>query len=549
MWNRNSNFTTQAWIYSGLIVSIALIVAAYFWTTMMMDSLFAFRSPLKDTPPAAGLPAAPNSQSASKRVVFVLIDALRLDTSMDAAVMPALNSLREQGASAAMHSRPPSYSQPGYTTLLTGAWPEINDGPPINLETEEIPTFTQDDLFSAARRAGRKTAISGYEWFEKLVPQAAVDASFYTPGEDSAADRAVVDAALLWLRDGSYELLLIHIDQVDYAGHHEGGPRDPRWNEAAARADALLAEIAGEMNPGEDTLLIVSDHGQIPRGGHGGNEPVTLVEPFVLAGAGVKPGTYADMQMVDVAPTLAVLLGTNLPASGEGRPLLEMLAVSQSVQAAVEPVYESQQKAVAQAYREAIGMIPPTWTDETPGAEGIELAREARLARERLPRVMLAVLIALALGRLLWGIKADRSARLLGGLLYLVLFHLGYALVSGRTYSLSSQTGVNDLLLTAGGWAVAALALAAAVFIWRGGVLDLGNDERSAALMRFSMSVISLLLLPVLVSYALNGWLTSWTLPEFTSAFVSLLSTVQIMVVAAAGLALAWGMRRFRSIR
>ena len=543
MWNRNSNLKTQAWIYGGLIVSIALIVGGYFWATGMMDSLFAFRSPLKDTPPAAGMPAG---EAISKRVVFVLIDALRLDTSMDAAVMPVLGSLRDQGASALMHSRPPSYSQPGYTTLLTGGWPEINDGPAINLETEEIPTFTQDDLFSAARRAGRKTAISGYEWFEKLVPQAAVDASFYTPGEDQAADRAVMDAALPWLRDGSYELVLIHIDQVDYAGHHEGGPRDPHWNEAAARADALVAEIAAEMNLAEDTLLVVSDHGQIERGGHGGNEPVTLVEPFVLVGAGVKPGQYADVQMVDVAPTLAVLLGTNLPASGEGRPLLEMLSVNQETQVAVEPLYASQQKAVAQAYRDAVGMIPPAWTDETPGAEGIEMARDARLARERLPRVMLAVLIALALGRLLWGIKAERSARLLCGLLYLALYNLGYALVSGRTYSLSSQGGVNDLLITGGGWALAALVLSGAAFIWRSGVLRMGKDERSAALMRFSMSVIFFLLLPVLVSYALNGWLTTWTLPEFTSAFVSLLSTVQVLVVAAVGLALAWGARGLR---
>ena len=28
-----------------------------------------------------------------------------------------------------------------------------------------------------------------------------------------------------------------------------------------------------------------SDHGQIDRGGHGGNEPIVLLEPFVLAGA------------------------------------------------------------------------------------------------------------------------------------------------------------------------------------------------------------------------------------------------------------------------
>ena len=291
---------------------------------------------------------------------------------------------------------------------------------------------------------------------------------------------------------------------------------------------------------------MVSDHGQIDRGGHGGNEPVTLVEPFVLAGAGVKPGTYADIQMVDVAPTLAVLLGTNLPASGEGQPLLEMLNASEAVGSGVRLVFENQQKAVAQSFREAIGMIPPAWADETPGAKGIELARDARLSRERLPRVMLAGLLALALGRLMWGVRAERSACLLSGLFYLAIFSLGYLLVSGRTLSLSSQAGATDLLVTAGGWGLASFVLSAAVFIWRSGVLRLGKDERTAALMRFSLSLVFILLLPVLFSYALNGWLPVWTLPEFSSAFVSLLATVQILVAAAAGLVLAWGVKILR---
>ena len=76
-----------------------------------------------------------------------------------------------------------------------------------------------------------------------MIPQGAVDASFYTPGEDAAADRAVVDAALPWLRTNDHQFVLIHIDQVDYAGHHEGGPVDPRWDDAARRADDLLARL------------------------------------------------------------------------------------------------------------------------------------------------------------------------------------------------------------------------------------------------------------------------------------------------------------------
>ena len=165
-----------------------------------MDSVYAYRSPLHNTPPVPGEALGkPNTRS----VVIVLIDALRYDTSHESDVMPFLNQLRAEGASAMMHSRPPSYSEPGYTVLLTGAWPDLSDGPAINLDYAEIPTFTQDNIFSAAHRAGLLTAISGFNWFEKLIPQEAVSVSFYTAGEDQVADRQVTDAALPWLAEGS----------------------------------------------------------------------------------------------------------------------------------------------------------------------------------------------------------------------------------------------------------------------------------------------------------------------------------------------------------
>lgn len=107
-----------------------------------------------------------------------------------------------------MHSRAPSYSGSGYTVLFTGAWPDINDGPIINLPYEEIRTWTQDNLFSAVARAGQKTAVSGYYWFEKLIPRAAIYASFYTPGEDQSADQQVVDMALPWLADSRLSFII-----------------------------------------------------------------------------------------------------------------------------------------------------------------------------------------------------------------------------------------------------------------------------------------------------------------------------------------------------
>ncbi len=529
---------SRTWVAVGLALSLALLAGGYVWVTGTMDGMYAYRSPLKDRPPAPAESAAP---ALTRRVVMLLIDGLRYDTAQNETVMPALAGLRASAASARMHSRPLSFSQPGYATLLTGAWPELNDGPAVNLDRDLIPTITQDTLFSAARRAGLSTAVSGYDWFEKLLAPEDVTFSFYTPGEDAAADRQVVDAALPWLRARQGRLVLIHLDQVDYAGHHEGGPRDPRWNAAAARADGLLGEILAALDLSQDTLLVVSDHGHIDRGGHGGTDAITLLEPFVLAGSGVIPGQYGEVQMVDAAPTLAALLGINLPASTQGAPLLDALSLAPTGRAALEAASQAQQARLAADYRQAIGMLPPLWTDTTSGAQGIALAQAARLARERWPRAILAALTVLALGRLVFGSLPRRRLRLLAGLVYLMVFNLGYALVSAKTYSLSSFSGANDLLLTACGWGLAALLAAGAFYAWRAGLPLRRPAEMSAGLLELWTALALLLSLPILFSYALNGFQPTWILPEFVSAFVSLLAGVNLLVCGLTGVLLALG--------
>ncbi len=523
---------------AGIVVFLGLAVGAYFWATGLIDSIYAYRSPLKDTPPQPG-PAL--GQPATRRVVFVLIDALRYDTSLKADTMPVLNQLRQQGASARMNSRSPSFSEPGYTTLLTGAWPDISDGPAVNLDYADIPTWTQDNLFSAAVRAGLKTAVSGYYWFEKLIPQTAVSESFYTPGEDRAADRQVVDAALPWLETGKDQLILIHIDQVDYAGHHEGGPRDPRWDQAAKRADDLLGEVLAKLDLQKDTLLVASDHGQIDAGGHGGPEPINLVEPFVLAGAGVRPGTYGDIQMVDVAPTLAALLGTNIPAAAQGQALVQLLSLPQSSSNALPAAQVAQQSQLVTDYARAIGesITLPAATDVAAYQAALDAAHAARLGRERLPRAILsAILFLLPLVLILRHRRSTVLWFVGGALVFAALFNLRYAVLDGKTYSLSSVTGANDLIVycavTAGialtaAWLFASLGLG----LFRQAPLPAVRGAQGLAAM-----TIYLLLIPVLVHFSLNGITPTWTLPEFWSAFVALLSLVQILIVAVLGLVL-----------
>jgi hypothetical protein len=502
---------------------------------VMTHAVYEFRSPLATRPPAPGQPVG---EMLTRRVVLVLIDGLRDDTSRDARVMPFLNELRRQGASASMHSREPSRSQSGYATLLTGGWCEVSDAPARNVPAEQIYPWTADTLFAAAHRRGLKTAVSGLFWFERGLPKEVVDAGYYTHEADAAADAAVVEAGIGFLKRPDYQLVLLHIDQMDTAGH-QSGARAAAWRAAAARADEHVRQIVSTLDLKQDTVLVVSDHGHIDRGGHGGGDRVVLTEPFVLAGQGVQPGEHGQVEMIDVAPTLAVLLGVNIPASSQGKVLSRMLKLSPGQIGRVEAALEIQQRQLSEAYREAIGYS----AERVPGGETVssyqqqmQAARAGRLRDERLVRAPPA-LIALALPALLLLFRrpAGWGRIFVGAALYLVLFHLGYVFLAGRTYTISNFTGAKALGLST-------LLNTAITFgiAWVVTLVALGARRRAletAAETTLALILITLYLLafPVLLHYAYNGIRYSWALPEFKSFFLALLAAAQSLSVTLVG--------------
>ncbi len=527
------------WFVLGILGLPLVAIGAYFWAMGIFSALENYRSPLQAAAPA---PGAELGEPLTRRVVIVLMDALRYDTSTDAALMPVLNELRLEGASAIMTSRPPSFSAPGWTTLLTGAWPDINDSQPFNPpDDSSVRAFTQDDIFAAADRAGLNTAVSGYTWFEGMLANSGLDDGFYTPGEDNAADQEVVAAALPWLT-GDYQLILIHIDQIDYAGHHEGGPISPNWDAAAARSDALLGEIAAQLDLELDTLIVVSDHGQIDKGGHGGNEPVTMVEPFVAIGAGILPGQYSEMKMADVAPTLAVLLGTNIPASSQGRSLLEMLDVSPEQALSILEAEKTQQAGLLAVYTDVIGQ--PAEAEESEAVVSatqlaMEKARMSRLAQERIWRNMIALFLAIVPGYLLYVRKEKKALWMLGGaLVYLAVFHLRYLILDKNTYGLSWIPGLIDFVLYVAMTAGVALVLAWLVVMLGMRAYRLGPRQAAGSALGSVWFILYVLSIPILLNFAVNGVTATWTLPEFTVQYLGFFALAQVMFVSAIGLLL-----------
>ena len=527
----------RAPIIIGILICIIVLGVSYIWATGLMDSVYAYRSPLSNSPPLPGETLGlPNTRS----FVIVLIDALRDDTSSKTEVMPFLNQLRSEGASALMHSRPPSYSEASYTVLLTGAWPDISDGPAMNLDYADIPTFTQDDIFSAAHRSSLLTAVSGFNWFEKLIPQQAVSVSFYTAGEDQAADRQVTDAALPWLQEGKYQLVLVHLDQVDYAGHYEGGPIDPRWDAAATRSDDLLKEIASAMDLNQDTLLVISDHGQIDRGGHGGQDPIVLQEPFVMVGRGVIPGKYGDVQMVDVAPTISAILGTNIPATDQGHPRIEMFDFSLAQEDNINRALSPQQAQLVQAYQSAIGhpvTVAETGDVVSASQAGMDAARESVLDSQRLPRGIIAfVLVFLLIFVAAWYARPYDTWMLAGVVIYLIIFNIKYVLIDHKTYSLSSVIDATNLIASTAFTTLIALFVGWLVVILGTKIYQSRPRKAADLTLKFILFTLSILSIPIFVHYVINGATVTWTLPNFFFSFLGLLFLIQTLMVAVIGL-------------
>jgi len=192
-------------------------------------------------------------------------------------------------------------------------------------------------------------------------------------------------------------------------------------------------------------------------------------------------------------------------------------------------------------YTQAIGQ-PFELPDELSVAayqKALAEARSARLLRERLWRSFLALVLAVL--PLYWLVRRDKKMVWLaaGALIYTLAFHVLYAVVGGKTYSLSWVSSPEELLGFLVGISILSLAVAWVAVLLGLKLYRLAPSRAAGLVVGFVALTIYFLALPVLFSFSLNGAVVTWTLPHYRSAFLAFLSLMQIAYVAILGLVLA----------
>ena len=300
-----------------LVVLVGVCIAGFL--TQVGTRFTLYRSPF-----TAALPWGAAGPPLTERVVVCLVDGLRLDTSR---TLEPVNALRERGADWELTVPEPTLSIPLSHVIATGA-PQTTIGL-LHNRAPIGPGFyrTFGTIYTAAREAGLRTG-NVVTWKPGYPLAEFLDASHTLPGAPGAADDdALVPRVLdVLAQPDAPHLLWVHFDIVDRAGHVSGAA-SPAYRDAAQRTGDRIGAIAAAMDLSRETQIVTADHGHLDAGGHGGPEPETATVPCVLAGAGVTAGAVGHGAQVDLASTIAWLLGTPVPTHAEGWPLISALDV------------------------------------------------------------------------------------------------------------------------------------------------------------------------------------------------------------------------------
>jgi hypothetical protein len=524
----------------------------------------------------AQLPRGSSSEPLALRVVLIVVDGLRLDVSRK---LPNLNELRKDGADLAVKVGQPSLSYPGWTVISSGAWQEIS-GVTTNWYKGPVQA---DNLFKVASDSGLPAVAIGSPGWKKLFGPYLTEAmTVEEPPEEAPPEEwAKVDEETYRLASEALDkfssgFILIHFVGTDAMAHNYGGASRELLDEAL-RVDGFIGKLAQKLDFEKDVIIVTADHGHIDRGGHGGWEEVVLKVPLVLKGKPIRKGLYTEQTQADIAPTVAALLGIPYPVHSQGRPLLELIEASAEVKgrkglnAALQLAgfYDSYAKALGSSpfasgilskYREKLasgeeGSFEQFYRELQAKAAAV---RSARLWRERLARLPIALLLALV--PLLYLLNYRKRLRsLLIPLAFALLYFAFYnALFFGRGYnwSLSAfnteaqiKAFFNERLLDAAiSFVVAGLLLA--LFSWKKPVFE--AFERAVSYAFFTGYWI---LLQVLAFYWLYNYRFSWYIPDLKLGFKYYLDLLQMvpvgflsLIVAPLAILIGMGIRRWRKI-
>jgi predicted AlkP superfamily pyrophosphatase or phosphodiesterase len=223
----------------------------------------------------------------------------------------------------------PTVSSPNWASILMGAGPEqhgitSNEWQRDKFEIASVCKSALDptifpSMFGQIRegRANKVKLAAIHDWkdFGRLIEKSAADEVRHVLGSPQATD-----AAIAYWQQQQPNLLFVHLDDVDHAGHHDTWHSE-KYFAAVAIIDTLVGKLIDAVDLKKTDVFLVADHGGVGTK-HGGLTMVELEVPWISAGPHIpKTGEMKSRPVysLDTAPTVAALFDVKPNACWTGR--------------------------------------------------------------------------------------------------------------------------------------------------------------------------------------------------------------------------------------
>jgi hypothetical protein len=165
--------------------------------------------------------------------------------------------------------------------------------------------------------------------------------------------------------------------------------------------------------------------------------------------------------------------------------------------------------------------------------------RDGKEFAQRIPRAVVGALFLALVVFWLWkNWRKGAIGWIICGLAFALMFNYRYALWDGLTYSLASIIGVTELIMYIGITSAAALTVVWLVLFLNNGHFRLSPGEAALKVLGLVLTTAFINGLPAILSFVLNGIKLTWTLPNYLTEFLGLLSLIQVLIICGFGLLL-----------
>lgn len=285
---------------------------------------------------AAG-PGASNDFG-GKRVLIIGIDGMRSD-ALRAADAPNIAALSAQGVTTynaiaggilGTPTQQPTISGPGWCSITIGVWTDKhkivdNDFSPYTAAVaSDYPHFFQR-LKAAKPNSYLSSIVSWGPIEDQIVGKVASSVNYHvkaTGADYPARDLDVTNKAVSHLGATNPDVLFLHFDQVDGAGHSSGfTPANPAYLSAIHTVDTHIGSVLAAINARPQIaqekwlVILTTDHGG--NNGHGGQSSEERNIPFIVSGSVVNAPqvSSATPGQTAVPPTAMKYLGVPVNAA------------------------------------------------------------------------------------------------------------------------------------------------------------------------------------------------------------------------------------------